>query len=49
MDEIIRLTNEYELFGVDGTKEVNKILKSNNFYINEVVKDFAKKDRVVIQ
>ena len=32
----------------DQKNEVNKILKSNNFYINEVVKDFAKKDRVVI-
>ena len=32
----------------DQKNEVSKILKSNNFYINKVVKDFAKKDRCII-
>ena len=32
----------------DQKNEVIKILKSNNFYINKVVKDFAKKDRCII-
>tara|TARA_B100000989_G_scaffold247007_1_gene194264 strand:- start:228 stop:1070 length:843 start_codon:yes stop_codon:yes gene_type:complete len=32
----------------DQKNEVKKILKSNNFYINKVVKDFAKKDRCII-
>ena len=32
----------------DQKNEVKKILISNNFYINKVVKDFAKKDRCII-
>ena len=32
----------------DQKNEVKKILISNNFYINEVVKDFANKDRCII-
>ncbi len=32
----------------DQKNEVKKILTSNNFYINEVVKDFANKDRCII-
>ena len=32
----------------DQKDEVKKILISNNFYINKVVKDFAKKDRCII-
>ena len=30
INEIIRLTNEYELFGVDGTSDVNKILEQRS-------------------
>jgi len=32
----------------DQKNEVKKILKSNNFYVNRVVKDFAYKDRCII-
>ena len=32
----------------DQKNEVKKILENNNFYINKVVKDFAKKDRCII-
>ena len=32
----------------DQKNEVKKILKSNNFYVNNVVKDFAHKDRCII-
>ena len=32
----------------DQKDEVKKILKSNNFYVNNVVKDFAHKDRCII-
>jgi release factor glutamine methyltransferase len=32
----------------DQKNEVKKILRNNNFYINEVVKDFANKDRCII-
>ena len=32
----------------DQKNEVKKILKSNNFYINNVVKDFAKNERCII-
>ena len=32
----------------DQKNEVKRILKNNNFYINEVVKDFANKDRCII-
>ena len=32
----------------DQKNEVKEILKNNNFYINEVVKDFANKDRCII-
>ena len=32
----------------DQKNEVKKILKSNNFYVNKVVKDFAYKDRCII-
>ena len=32
----------------DQKNEVKRILRNNNFYINEVVKDFANKDRCII-
>ena len=32
----------------DQKNEVKKILENNNFYVNKVVKDFAKKDRCII-
>ena len=47
--ELIKVNGKLFLeIGFDQKKEVKKMLKSNGFYINKVLKDYAGKDRCIV-